>query len=123
MQKDFDEQAGHLQRVVKERDNAREEVSDAHRGAMILFNESKRYESNIKRFQSRAKRDEVIHLRSKNNDLRYERSQLKQQQEVDHVESQKALANSTIANLRSLLDRRAVSDHHSGADFNYISTR
>jgi hypothetical protein len=50
-------------------------------------------------------RDEVIRLQNKSNDLRVERSQLKEQQEFDLLESQTALADVFILNLRSLLDR------------------
>jgi phage shock protein A len=64
---------------------------------MSLFNESKRHESDIKRFQSEASpaniavekmRDKLIRLRSKNYDLHDERSQLRHQQEVDHLDSE-----------------------------------
>jgi predicted RNase H-like nuclease (RuvC/YqgF family) len=52
--------------------------------------------------------DKDIRLRSKNSDLREERSGLKRQQENDKAESQTALKEqgSSITNLRSLLDRR-----------------
>ena len=53
-------------------------------------------------------RDEAVRLRSKNNDLRDERSRIKQQQEDDDAAGQTILADrdSTIENLQSLLERR-----------------
>jgi len=52
-------------------------------------------------------RDEAVRLRSKNDDLRDERSRMKQQQEDDDA-GQTVLADrdSTIENLQSLLERR-----------------
>ena len=53
-------------------------------------------------------RTEAVNLRSKNNDLRDERSSLKRKLETEGAEVQKALdeRDASIANLRSLLERR-----------------
>ena len=53
-------------------------------------------------------RTEAVNLRSKNNDLRDERSSLKRKLETEGGEVQKALdeRDASIANLRSLLERR-----------------
>lgn len=44
MQKEIDKHDEQLRKVTKERDDAQEEANDTHRGAISLFNESKRYE-------------------------------------------------------------------------------
>jgi phage shock protein A len=77
----------------------REKTDDAQWGATSMFNEQKRYESNIQRLQSEVYRansavdkirDGVVRLRSKNNDLHDERSSLKRQQESENAEGQTA---------------------------------
>jgi hypothetical protein len=52
MQKDIGIQVEQLQKVKKEPDDAQEEANDTERGAITMFNESKRYESHIERLQS-----------------------------------------------------------------------
>ena len=109
MQKEIDKEVELLRRSMKK--------CDAQRGAITMFDEKKRYESHIQRLQSdvhRANtamdkmRDEAVHLWSKNNDLRDERSRMKQQQEDDDTAGQMVLADrdSTIENLQSLLEIR-----------------
>jgi len=124
MQKEIDKLAELLRRSMKDCHDLRDETSDTQRGAITMFDEQKRYESRIQRLQSdihRANtamdktntamdkmRDEAVRLRSKNNDLRDERSRIKQLQEDDDAACQAILADrdSTIENLQSLLKRR-----------------
>ena len=89
IQKEIDKLAELLRRSMKECHDLRDETSDAQRGAITMFDEHKRYESRIQRLQSDIHRanttmdkmkDEAVRLRSKNNDLRDERSRMKQQQ-------------------------------------------
>ena len=116
MQKEIDKQVELLRRSMKECDDLRDETKDVQRGAITMFDEQKRYKSQIQRLQSdvhRANtamdkmRDEAVRLRSKSDDLRDERSCMKQQQEDDDA-GQMVLADrdSTIENLQSLLEIR-----------------
>ena len=91
MQKEMDKQNELLRRSRKECNDLRDEANDAQRGAITMLDEQKRYESHIQRLQSdvyRANnamdkmRDEAVRLRSKNYDLRDERSRMKQQQRL-----------------------------------------
>jgi hypothetical protein len=89
MQKDIDKQVSLLKKVMKEHDDARNEANESQQSTMNIFNEQKRHESQMDRMTddvSRAnkavdKMREVIRLRSKINDLRDERSDLKKQHE------------------------------------------
>jgi chromosome segregation ATPase len=82
-----------LQKANKELNDAREEADDAQRGAMTMFNEQKRHESHIDRSNIAVDkmRDESVRLRSKINDLREERSNLKKQQESRIAEDEAIL--------------------------------
>jgi len=97
--------------------DARGEANDSQRGAITMFNEQKRYELNIQRLQSdvhRANtsmekmRTEAVNLRMKIQELRDERTD--RQRLFDGAEAENQAASeeldSTIADLRSLLDRR-----------------
>ena len=86
--------------------DAQDEANDAQRGAITMFDEQKRYESHIQKLQSNVHRantamdkmrDEAVHLRSKNNDLR-----------DDDAAGQTVLTDRdfTIEDLRSLLEIR-----------------
>jgi phage shock protein A len=96
---------------------AREEADDAQRGAVTMFNEQKRYELNIQRLQSDVHqartasdkmRTEAVNLRVKIQELRDERADRQRLYDGAVAENQAALEerDSTIADLRSLLDRR-----------------
>jgi len=96
---------------------AREEADDAQRGAVTMFNEQKRYELNIERLQSDVHqartasdkmRTEAVNLRMKIQELRDERADRQRLYEDAVAENQAAFEerDSTIADLRSLLDRR-----------------
>jgi hypothetical protein len=96
---------------------AREEADDAQRGAVTMFNEQKRYELNRQRLQSDVHqartasdkmRTEAVSLRMKIQELRDERADRQRLYDGAVAENQAALEerNSTIAELRSLLDRR-----------------
>jgi FtsZ-binding cell division protein ZapB len=80
--------------------------AEAQRCAITMFD---RLQSEVHRANNAVDKisDEAIRLRSKNNDLRNERSSLKRQRESENAEGRTALEerDSTIANLRSLLKR------------------
>ncbi len=99
--------------------DAREEADDAQRGAVTMFNEQKRYELNIHqarlqsdvhqaRTASDKMRTEAVNLRVKIQELRDERADRQRLYDGVVGENQAALEewDSTIADLRSLLDRR-----------------
>jgi hypothetical protein len=96
---------------------AREEADDAQRGAITMFNEQKRYELNIQRLQSddhqartsmEKMRTEAVNLRMKIQELRDEGKDRQRLCDGAVAENQAALEerDSTIADLRSLFDRR-----------------
>ena len=77
-----------FEKLKKDRDDSRGEADDAHRGAISIFNEQKRYESHIQRLQSEVHRansalekmrSETVSLRIKNQDVRDERANLQRQ--------------------------------------------
>ena len=110
-------QAMILDKVGKDLKDARGEADDAQRGAITMFNEQKRYELNIQRLQSdvhRANsamekmRTEAVGLKMKILELWDERNDRQRLFDGAESENQAALEerDSTIADLRSLLDRR-----------------
>ena len=110
-------QAMFLDKAGKDLKDARGEADDAQRDAITMFNEQKRYELNIQRLQSdvhRANssmekmRTKAVGLRMKIQELRDERNDRQRLFDGAESENQAALKerDSTIADLRSLLDRR-----------------
>jgi chromosome segregation ATPase len=108
-QKEMDKKFELLRRSRKECDDLRDEANDAQRGAITMF-DIQRLQSDVHRANTAMEkmRDEAVRLRSKNNDLRDERSRMKQQQEDDDAEGQTVLADRdcTIENLQSSLEIR-----------------
>lgn len=90
--------------IQKDYEQERDDSREVQRGAITLFNESKRHKSEMQSDAAQASvsidkmRDEVIRIRSKNSDSRDERSHLKQQQEVDRMDSQRAVADRVFMN-------------------------
>ena len=117
-------QAQLLDKTKKDLAEARGEADDAHRGAISIFNEQKRYESHIQRLQSEVHRAnsavekmraEIVSLRIKNQDVRDERANLQRQFDSAETDNHRAVEErersfldlrSTILDLRSLLERR-----------------
>jgi len=90
MQKEIDKQVYLLKRVKKERDDARSETNESQQSARSLFNEQKRFETQMDRMKEEVSssnkavdkmRDKTIRLRSKVNELQHEKSDLKKQHE------------------------------------------
>jgi len=85
LQNEIKEQTITITKLRKERDEARSEADDAHRGAISIFNEQKKHESHIQRLQAdihRANsavekmRAEAVSVRIKNQDVRDDRANL-----------------------------------------------
>jgi uncharacterized coiled-coil DUF342 family protein len=53
LQNEIKEQTVTIAKLRKERDEARSEADDAHRGAISIFKEQKKHESHIQRLQTR----------------------------------------------------------------------
>ena len=106
-------QAMLLDKANNDLNDTRGEADKAQRDAITMFNEQKRYELNIQRLLSdvhRANsavemmRTEAVGLRMKNQELRNERTD-RQRAEADNQATLEE-RESTIADLRSLLDHR-----------------
>jgi len=102
-----------LNKANNDLNDARGEADNAQRDAITMFNEQKRYELNIQRLLSDAHRansavemmrTEAVGLRMKNQELRNERTD-RQRAEADNQATLEE-RESTIADLRSLLDHR-----------------
>ena len=102
MRRQLEIQAVLIEKAKKDRNDTRGETDDALRGAITMFNEQKHYElqSDVHRATSAVEkmRTEAVGLRSKNNDLRDERSNLQRQIEEAEVDNRAALkeCDSTI---------------------------
>ncbi len=78
MQKDIDKQVYLLKKVTKERDDVRTESNESQQSARNIFNEQKRFESQMDHMKDEVSRsnkavdknrDDVVRLRSKINEL------------------------------------------------------
>ncbi len=56
MQKEIDKQVYLLKKVTKERDDARSETNESQQSARSLFNEQKRFESQMDRMKEKVSR-------------------------------------------------------------------
>jgi len=106
-----------LDKVKKDLAEARGEADDAHRGAISIFNEQKRYESHIQRLQSEVHRAnsavekmraEAVSVRIKNQDVRDDRANLQRRFDSAEEDNRRVVEerDSAILDLRSLLERR-----------------
>ena len=91
MQKEIDKQVHLLKKVTKERDDVRTESNESQESARNIFNEQKRFESQMDHMKDEVSRsnkavdkmrDEVVRLRSKVNELQHEKFNLKKQHDL-----------------------------------------